>query len=148
MNIHTRLLLGVLVAATAIGAGTLAAPLAVAALNEDRRGEGSGGAHAMLRARLRAKLIPFLATLGPYALIELILPGGTLIALLLWLHQHRHDPVPLVGTSSLALSPGLHVPSVRPEYLEAKQVRIGLLLLPPQLQDARLIDEQSRQATW
>lgn len=26
---------------------------------------------------------------GPYLLVELLLPGGTLIALLLWLYRHR-----------------------------------------------------------
>jgi hypothetical protein len=26
---------------------------------------------------------------SPYLLVELILPGGTLIALLLWLYRHR-----------------------------------------------------------
>ncbi|MGZ5093878.1 MAG: hypothetical protein ACXWCY_24430 [Burkholderiales bacterium] len=28
-------------------------------------------------------------SLGPYLLIELLLPGGTLLALLLWLYQRR-----------------------------------------------------------
>ncbi|HYL02663.1 MAG TPA: hypothetical protein VEU54_04525 [Steroidobacteraceae bacterium] len=27
--------------------------------------------------------------LGPYAAIELILPGGSLLAVLLWLYRHR-----------------------------------------------------------
>lgn len=27
--------------------------------------------------------------IGPYALIELVMPGGTLIALLLYLYRHR-----------------------------------------------------------
>ena len=27
--------------------------------------------------------------LGPYVLVELLLPGGTLLALLLWFSQHR-----------------------------------------------------------
>ena len=31
----------------------------------------------------------YLRGLGPYLLIELILPGGSLIALLLWLYNHR-----------------------------------------------------------
>jgi hypothetical protein len=34
-----------------------------------------------LRALLRA--------LGPYAAIELLLPGGSVIALLIWLYRHR-----------------------------------------------------------
>lgn len=28
-------------------------------------------------------------TLGPYFAIELILPGGSVLALLLWLYRHR-----------------------------------------------------------
>jgi hypothetical protein len=32
-------------------------------------------------------LLPKLRSLGPYLLVELLLPGGTLIALLLWLSQ-------------------------------------------------------------
>ena len=28
-------------------------------------------------------------TLGPYFAVELILPGGSLLALLLWLYRHR-----------------------------------------------------------
>lgn len=30
-------------------------------------------------------------TLSPYLLVEVLLPGGTLIALLLWLFQHRKN---------------------------------------------------------
>jgi hypothetical protein len=30
--------------------------------------------------------------LGPYFAIELVLPGGSLIALLLWLYRHMHQP--------------------------------------------------------
>jgi hypothetical protein len=32
----------------------------------------------------------YLRGLGPYLLVELILPGGSLIALLLWLYNHKH----------------------------------------------------------
>ena len=35
-----------------------------------------------------------LRQLGPYLLIELLLPGGTLIALLLWLSQHNWADTP------------------------------------------------------
>jgi len=31
-----------------------------------------------------------LGALGPYLAIELILPGGSILALLLWLYRHRH----------------------------------------------------------
>jgi hypothetical protein len=38
----------------------------------------------------RAKtLLPAVRALGPYLLVELVLPGGTLIALLMWLAQQR-----------------------------------------------------------
>jgi hypothetical protein len=54
---------------------------------------------------LRSKrLLPTLRRAGPYLLIELFLPGGTLLALLLWLSQgmargkfailHRPDLTP------------------------------------------------------
>ena len=32
-----------------------------------------------------------LQKLGPYVLIELVLPGGTLIAFLLWLYQRQQS---------------------------------------------------------
>ena len=28
---------------------------------------------------------------GPYALLELVMPGGTILALLLYLYRHRRD---------------------------------------------------------
>ena len=34
-----------------------------------------------------------LGALGPYLAIELIMPGGSLLALLLWLYQRRHQRV-------------------------------------------------------
>jgi hypothetical protein len=39
--------------------------------------------------RLLAFLPEDLRALGPYLLVELILPGGSLVALLLWLYNHR-----------------------------------------------------------
>jgi hypothetical protein len=30
-----------------------------------------------------------LRSFGPYLLVELVLPGGSLVALLLWLYNHR-----------------------------------------------------------
>jgi hypothetical protein len=32
-----------------------------------------------------------LRKLGPYALLELVMPGGTILALLLYLYRHRRD---------------------------------------------------------
>jgi hypothetical protein len=28
---------------------------------------------------------------GPYFLLELVMPGGSVLALLLWWHRHRHE---------------------------------------------------------
>jgi hypothetical protein len=50
--------------------------------------KGWGGYAAAGIVRLKA--------LAPYALIELILPGGSLVALLLWLYRRRKDGVGLV----------------------------------------------------
>lgn len=44
-----------------------------------------GGYAAVVIARFRA--------LAPYALIELILPGGSVMALLLWLYRRRKNEV-------------------------------------------------------
>jgi NodT family efflux transporter outer membrane factor (OMF) lipoprotein len=41
------------------------------------------------RAGWTAKGLALLKALGPYAILELLLPGGTLLALLLWLYRHR-----------------------------------------------------------
>jgi hypothetical protein len=48
---------------------------------------------------------------APYAAIELILPGGTLIAVLCWLYRKKHA----AGREWLSLSrPALRADSVRP----------------------------------
>jgi hypothetical protein len=44
-----------------------------------------------LRADTKA-IIPKLMGLAPYALIELVLPGGSVMALLLWLYRRRKRP--------------------------------------------------------
>jgi hypothetical protein len=40
-------------------------------------------------ANLPARILALLKSVGPYALIELLLPGGSVIALALWLYRHR-----------------------------------------------------------
>jgi hypothetical protein len=46
-----------------------------------------------------AKLIvPAVRALGPYLFVELLLPGGTLLALLLWLYQQRRKKGPAEGS--------------------------------------------------
>jgi hypothetical protein len=52
------------------------------------------------------KLLPKLRSLGPYVFIELLLPGGTLIALLLWLSQG------MTRTGALTVQPPVDVPAV------------------------------------
>jgi len=47
--------------------------------------KGWGGYAAVAIARFRA--------LAPYALIELVLPGGSVMALLLWLYRRRKNGV-------------------------------------------------------
>ncbi len=42
----------------------------------------------MMTTRMRS-VLQALRALGPYVLIELVLPGGTLFALVLWLAQQR-----------------------------------------------------------
>ena len=47
--------------------------------------------------RLRiAKVLALLRDLGPYAAIELLLPGGSLLALGLWLYARHKSGKPLV----------------------------------------------------
>jgi hypothetical protein len=47
------------------------------------------GKSCAVRKSWIAGAIAGLKELGPYAAIELVLPGGSLIALLLWLHRRR-----------------------------------------------------------
>jgi hypothetical protein len=42
-----------------------------------------------LLAPWMARLLTLLRSVGPYAAIELLLPGGSLIALLIWLYRFR-----------------------------------------------------------
>ncbi len=43
-------------------------------------------------------LVEHLRELGPYFAVELILPGGSLIALALWLYRHRAGLASREGT--------------------------------------------------
>jgi hypothetical protein len=51
-------------------------------------------------------LLPKLRSLGPYFFVELLLPGGTLIALLLWLSQGMNR------TGVLNVQPPVDAPAV------------------------------------
>jgi len=47
-------------------------------------------------AALSARGLAFLRELGPYVIIELLLPGGSLIALLLWLYSRHKSGKPFL----------------------------------------------------
>jgi hypothetical protein len=52
----------------------------------------SGSLEITMKALLNrwiVRLPGLLRGLGPYAAIELLLPGGSVIALLIWLYRHR-----------------------------------------------------------
>jgi hypothetical protein len=42
----------------------------------------------MMLARIK-EMLPAVRAVGPYLLVELVLPGGTLVAALMWLAQQR-----------------------------------------------------------
>jgi hypothetical protein len=42
---------------------------------------------------LLGRAVALLRSVGPYAALELLLPGGSLLALLLWLYRHRAGAV-------------------------------------------------------
>jgi NodT family efflux transporter outer membrane factor (OMF) lipoprotein len=50
-----------------------------------------------------AKGFELLKALGPYALLEFLLPGGTLIALVLWFYRHRQHKWPAGGAGHVAI---------------------------------------------
>lgn len=54
-----------------------------------------------MNASRSKRLFSSLSKLGPYLLIELLLPGGTLLALLLWLSQNlRQQPAMIFPITS------------------------------------------------
>jgi hypothetical protein len=56
-----------------------------------------------------------LRTLGPYALLDLLLPGGSLIALLLWLYQRRRRG----GAPRIQLADSFGIASMGSRILES-----------------------------
>jgi hypothetical protein len=60
----------------------------------------------MMKALVKAwiaRLPALLRRLGPYAAIELLLPGGSIIALLIWLCRHRANAGVPPATARAAL---------------------------------------------
>lgn len=49
-------------------------------------------------------LLRVLRTFGPYALLELVMPGGTLLALLLYFYRRRAAAVSAAGTKGREFS--------------------------------------------
>ena len=70
---------------------------------------GSSAACAPARTGCMGGLVAVLKNLGPYLAVELILPGGSLLALLLWLYRRRQR---LVAVRSSAVFEGLNTNSV------------------------------------
>jgi uncharacterized membrane protein len=57
---------------------------------------GLGGSRTWME-----RIVTFLRAIGPYAAIELLLPGGSLIALLLWLYRRqRRGKVAVIAATS------------------------------------------------
>jgi NodT family efflux transporter outer membrane factor (OMF) lipoprotein len=73
-----------------------------------------------------AKGVALVKTLGPYAVLELVLPGGTLVALLLWLYRHRRRQEPAGGAGGRAASHSAGRPSRAWARLLAAGLAAGL----------------------
>jgi hypothetical protein len=58
-------------------------------MNEASKGKAMKNSLTVWIQRALDFLPGSLRALGPYLLVELILPGGSLLALLLWLYNHR-----------------------------------------------------------
>jgi hypothetical protein len=78
---------------------------------------------------------------GPYVLIELLLPGGTLIAILLWLARRARRPSrtstlakPVAGSvAAMRLAPGARPPSICAANVAAVSARLTLEQKPHDL---------------
>jgi len=77
-----------------------------------------GGYSAAVIARLKA--------LAPYALIELVLPGGSVMALLLWLYRRRKNGV---GFGEVSVRPPPHGEGSKPTTWRSESVQ-GAELVP------------------
>ena len=45
----------------------------------------------LIRLLTQSPIATRLREFGPYFFLELMLPGGSVLALLLWWHRHRHN---------------------------------------------------------
>jgi hypothetical protein len=55
-------------------------------------------------SNLIAKIIAGGRAIGPYAALELLMPGGSLLALLLWIYRNHQNP-------ARAMKPAVHGPA-------------------------------------
>jgi hypothetical protein len=60
----------------------------------------------------KGRVVRFVRVLGPYAAIELLLPGGSLVAFLLWLYQTQRKEASLRQNSWRGMY-SLRVPSTK-----------------------------------
>ena len=66
-----------------------------------------GGAQLPVPANFKGwkgRIVRAVRVLGPYAAIELLLPGGSVIALLLWLYQRRRSEAKFQRPSAISPS--------------------------------------------
>lgn len=69
-----------------------------------RCGRGTQRAWAILKQGISAAaIVAKLRDLAPYALIELVLPGGSLMALLLWLYRRQRKAAAFENDEILSL---------------------------------------------
>jgi NodT family efflux transporter outer membrane factor (OMF) lipoprotein len=64
-----------------------------------------------------ARGLALVKALGPYALMEFLLPGGTLIALLVWLYRQRHSGTPSGAARHVTVRSAGRAGFVRPRML-------------------------------
>lgn len=57
-----------------------------------------------LAMKLVPRIVALLRGIGPYALIELVLPGGSLIALLIWLCRRNEVVRSIISTCLAAIN--------------------------------------------
>jgi hypothetical protein len=87
-------------------------------------------------------------SLGPYLAIELLLPGGSIVALLLWVYRHRVSNMQRAGSGGSATGQL----SARPPRKVSLSARARSLSLVVRSKIARLFrlvqSEQRRTASW
>jgi hypothetical protein len=94
-------------------AAATAAPTSNCAIALQRGSAGLSDKVRSVRYGWMAGAIAGLKEFGPYAAIELVLPGGSLIAILLWLHRRRQLKRTSNSLCSCSTSAIVEVPAKR-----------------------------------